>query len=200
MTKNDHNPALSSATVQPAIAMLETQSIAAGVEMTDAILWESDIDLLFATHVQPGKYVVLFTGSIEDLRSALRRGAEVARGDLVDQLLIPQVDPRVCEVLRRRDEPIPMGGDELDAVGIIETTTVASCIVAADIALKEANVELLELRIANGLGGKSYASLTGEVSDVRSSVQAGARSAEAAARLARHVVIAKPHPDLATYL
>ncbi len=71
---------------------------------------------------------------------------------------------------------------------------------SADIALKEAHVELLELRIANGLGGKSYVSMTGEVSDVRSSVQAGARSAESAARLARHVVIAKPHPDLATHL
>ncbi len=200
MTKNDYNPTMGSAAIQPAIAMLETQSIAAGIEMTDAILWESDIELLFATHVQPGKYIVLFGGSIEDLRSALRRGAEVARGDLVDQLLIPQVDQRVCEALRRRDESAPIGAGELDAVGVIETTTVSSCIVSADIALKEAHVELLELRIANGLGGKSYVSMTGEVSDVRSSVQAGARSAESAARLARHVVIAKPHPDLATHL
>lgn len=88
MQNNDHNPTLSGAELQPAIALLETASVAAGIEMTDAILWESDIELLFATPVQPGKYVVLFTGSIEDLRSALRRGAEVARGDLVDQLLI----------------------------------------------------------------------------------------------------------------
>ncbi|QDV06516.1 BMC domain protein [Planctomycetes bacterium Poly30] len=200
MTKNDYNPTIGSAVIQPAIAMLETQSVAAGIEMTDAILWESDIELLFATHVQPGKYVVLFTGSIDALRSALRRGVEVARGDLVDQLLIPQIDPRVCEALRRRDEPLSPADGELDAVGVIETTTVSSCIAAADIALKEANVELLELRIANGLGGKSYVSMTGEVSDVRSSIQAGARHAESSARLARHVVIAKPHPELVAYL
>ena len=200
MSKNDHNPTISDVAIQPAIAMLETQSVAAGIEMTDAILWESDIELLFATHVQPGKYVVLFTGSVDALKSALRRGAEVARGDLVDQLLIPQVDPRVCEALRRRDEAVAAAGAELDAIGVVETTTVSSCLLAADIALKEAHVELMELRIANGLGGKSYVSMTGEVSDVRSSVQAGARSAESAARLARHVVIAKPHPDLTTYL
>ncbi|MDG1050741.1 MAG: BMC domain-containing protein [Planctomycetota bacterium] len=102
MQNNDHNPTLSGAEVQPAIALLETASVAAGIEMTDAILWESDIELLFATPVQPGKYVVLFTGSIEALRSALRRGAEVARGDLVDQLLIPQVEAGVCEALVRR--------------------------------------------------------------------------------------------------
>ena len=55
MSKNDYNPTVSGAAIQPAIAMLETQSVAAGIEMTDAILWESDIELLFATHVQPGK-------------------------------------------------------------------------------------------------------------------------------------------------
>ena len=59
----------------------------------------------------------------------------------------------MCEALKREDEPIPSG--ELDALGVIETTTVASCIVAADIALKEASVDLLDLRVANGLGGKS---------------------------------------------
>lgn len=198
MQRNDYNPTLSKAELQPAIALLEVSSVAVGIEVTDAILWESEIELLFATHVQPGKYVTLFTGSVEDLRSALRRGAEIARGDLVDQLLIPQVHPGVCEALRREDEPISQG--ELDALGVIETTTVASCIVAADLALKEAEVELLELRIANGLGGKSYVTMMGEVSDVRSSVQAGARSAETAARLARQVVIAKPHPDLAAFL
>jgi len=42
--------------------------------------------------------------------------------------------------------------------------------------------------------------MTGEVSDVRSSVQAASGSAEASGRLARHVVIAKPHPDLAGHL
>lgn len=198
MQRNDYNPTIHKVDVLPAIAVLETSSVAAGIEMANAILWESDIELLFSTHVQPGKYVVLFTGSIDGLRSALRRGAEVARGDLVDQLLIPQVHPGVLDALRREDEPIAQG--ELDALGVIETTTVASCISAADIALKEAGVELLELRIANGLGGKSYVSMMGEISDVRSSVQAGAKSAEAAARLARHVVIANVHPDLASHL
>ena len=62
----------------------------------------------------------------------------------------------------------------LDAIGVIETTTVASSILSADAALKTATVDLIDIRIANGLGGKSFFTVTGEVSDVRSAVMAGA--------------------------
>tara|TARA_R110002096_G_scaffold24453_12_gene77164 strand:+ start:34447 stop:35016 length:570 start_codon:yes stop_codon:yes gene_type:complete len=184
-------------TLGPAIALLELCSIARGVEVADAILWESDIELLFATPVQPGKYVMLFTGSVVDLESAVMRGRELGGKDLVDQLLIPQVHPQVEVGLRRRDGHID---GQIDALGVIETTTVASAVLAADTALKQATVDLLELRIANGLGGKSYLSVTGEVSDVRSAVQAGARSAEDGGKLARQVVIPRPHPSLVKHL
>ena len=195
---NDHNPALrDDLALGTATGLLELSSIARGVEVADAILWESEIELLFATHVQPGKYVMLFTGSVQDLGSALRRGAEIAGADLVDQLLIPQVHPQVEGALRRRDGQIQ---GTIDAVGVVETTTVASAVRAADVALKEATVDLMELRIANGLGGKSYLSITGEVSDVRSSVAAGAGLAEGEGCLSRQVVIPRPHPDLVRFL
>ncbi len=197
MTRNDYNPVLRDVAAEPAIAALELCSVARGFEVADAILKEASLEVLFATPVHPGKYVVLFTGGIEDLASALRRGAAVAQGDLVDQLLIQQVHPQVLKTLRRRDGEVT---GMIDALGIIETATVASCIRAADQALKRATVDLLDLRIANGLGGKSYVSLTGEVSDVRAAVQAGAGVAEAEGRLQRQVVIPQPHPDLVRHL
>jgi len=197
MYPNDRNPALrSEVPMGPAIALLETCSVARGIEVADTILWESDIELLTSAPVQPGKYVMLFTGSVEDLACAVRRGAEIAGSDLVDQLLIPNVDPQV-EVSLRREGHI---NGRIDALGVVETTTVASAVLAADVALKKATIDLLELRIANGLGGKSYFTLTGEVSDVRSSVAAGAQSAEASGHLARQVVIPRPHPDLVRHL
>lgn len=197
-TKNDYNPDLrEDVGLGPAIALLELCSIARGVEVADAILWESEIEMLFATPVQPGKYVMLFTGSVQDLRSALARGAEIACDDLVDQLLIPQVHPQVELALRRRDGHVE---GTIDAIGVVETTTVASSILAADAALKRATVDLLELRIANGLGGKSFFSLTGEVSDVRSAVAAGAGGAESTGHLARQVVVPRPHPELTRHL
>jgi len=61
-------------------------------------------------------------------------------------------------------------------------------------------VDLIDFRIANGLGGKSFFTITGEVSDVRSSVAAGARSAQERGLLAREVVIPRPHPELVRHL
>ena len=197
MTRNDVNPELAGETLGPCIGLLETCSVARGVEVADAVLWEADVELLVATPVQPGKYVVLFSGSVQDVASALRRGAEVAGADLVDRLQIQQVHPQVEIGLRRRGGQI---NGHLDAVGVVETSTVAASILAADAALKTATVDLLDLRIANGLGGKSFFTLTGEVSDVRSSVVAGARVAEELGTLARQVVIPRPHPELGRHL
>ncbi|MCC6408312.1 MAG: BMC domain-containing protein [Planctomycetes bacterium] len=198
MERNDYNPEMrADVKLAHCIGLLELCSVARGVEVADAVLWQARIELLFSTPVHPGKYVLLFTGSVDDVRAGVRRGAEIAGADLVDQLMIPQIHEQVVPILKRNGGRIK---GELDAIGLIETTTVASAIVAADIALKTATVDLIDLRIANGLGGKSFLTLTGEVSDVRSSVAAGARSAQEKGLLAREVVIARPHPDLVHHL
>jgi len=198
MNRNDRNPELREGLEPEAcIGLLELCSVARGVEVTDAILWEAQVEVLFATPVQPGKYVVLLTGSVLDVQLALQRGAAVAGGDLVDELHIPQIHEQIVPMLRRNGGSIQ---GQLDAVGVVETTTIASTILAADVALKTASVDLLDMRIANGLGGKSFFTLTGEVSDVRSSASAGAKSAEGTGKLARQVVIARPHADLVHHL
>ncbi len=168
-----------------------------GIEAADALLWEAAVELLFSSPVQPGKYVLLFSGSVEDVRSSLRRGEELGGQDVIDRLHIPQVHEQVELALKRTDEYIE---GKLDAIGIVETTTVASAILAADRALKKATVDLFDLRIANGLGGKSYLSLVGEVSDVRAAVTEAASRAAEEGRLSRDVVIPNPHEDLSRYL
>jgi len=198
MNRNDVNPDLREGVAMgPCIGLLELCSVARGVEVANALLWEAEVELLFSSPVQPGKYVMLFTGPVDDVRAAMRCGEEVAGKDVVDRLLIQQVHEQVEAALRRRGGHLD---GVLDAIGVVETTTVAAAIVAADLALKAASVDLLDLRIANGLGGKSFLTLVGEVSDVRSSVAAGAQSAEQGGLLARQVVIPRPHPDLALHL
>lgn len=198
MNRNDHNPEIrDDAQMDVAIGVLELCSVARGVEVADAVLKEAHVEMLFATPVQPGKYVMLFTGSVASVRASAARGAALAASDLVDQLVIPQVHEQIVPMLKRKGGRI---NGTLDAVGVVETTTVASTIASADIALKTATVDLIDVRVANGLGGKSFFTMTGEVSDVRSSVAAGARAAQERGLLAREVVIASPHPELVRHL
>ena len=57
------------------------------------------------------------------------------------------------------------------ALGILETFTAASAIVAADTAAKTALVDLIELRLAKGMCGKSYLLLTGDVASVSAAIE-----------------------------
>ncbi len=176
---------------QPTIGVLEFSSIARGIEAADRVLKEATVEVLFARPVSPGKYVLLFTGSVEDVTSSLRAGAEVGADSLVDQLRLPAVHEDVFRALER-----PIAVPELHAVGVIETCTVASTILAADAAAKKAAVRLIEIRLAQGIGGKSYVTLTGGVADVEAAVGAGAALAEEKGLLLRRVVIPRPHLGL----
>jgi len=178
-------------THQPTIGLLEFASIATGIEACDRVLKEAVVDVLFARPVSPGKYVILFTGSVEDVRSSMRVGAELHPDHLVDRLVLAGVHDDVLRALTR-----PVEAPELDAVGVIETFTVASAIEAADAAVKRGSVALIELTLARGIGGKSFLTLTGEVSDVEAAVDAGAAGPIEAGLLLRKVVIPRPHPAM----
>lgn len=56
-------------------------------------------------------------------------------------------------------------------MGVLETYSAASIIVAADVAAKTAEVELIELRIAKGMCGKSYMMITGSVASVTAAIE-----------------------------
>jgi len=86
--------------------------------------------------------------------------------------------------------------ERVDAIGIVETFSVAASLRAADAAVKAASITLLEIRVARGLGGKAYFTLTGTVSAVDSAVAAGALLVQESGLLVYRTVIASPHPDL----
>ena len=54
---------------------------------------------------------------------------------------------------------------------MLETFSVPSMIVAADTAAKTSDVTLIELRLARGMGGKSYMLITGDVAAVSAAIE-----------------------------
>jgi microcompartment protein CcmL/EutN len=63
--------------------------------------------------------------------------------------------------------------------------------------LKAADIEMIELRLAKGLGGKAYFSFTGEVGAVRESEKVAREFLAEKGMLVYSTVIPGPHKDLA---
>lgn len=177
--------------LQPCIGLLESDSVACGMEGLDRMAKTASVEVLLACPVSPGKWISLITGTVEDVTSSVDSAAELISDSVVDSLILPNVHPSVVPALRGEGR-----AETLDALGIVETFSVASCIVAADAAAKRAVVQLLEMGLANGLGGKSYFTLTGAPAEVRTAVATAAATARERNLLVREVVIPQVHPDL----
>jgi len=177
--------------MHPALLLLEFDSIAVGIEAGDAMAKRSLLGTLRAGTVQPGRYLVLAGGEVADVEEARAAGLTVGAGCLVDQIFLPDVHPEVVTALvgARRTE-------SRDALGIIETRTVAATIGAADAGVKGADVTLIEILLADGLGGKAYVLFSGEVSDVEAAVELGAASLSRRQGLVARVVIPQIHGEM----
>jgi len=174
-----------------ALGMIEVNSVAAGIEVGDSMLKIASTTLVVAQPVCPGKFIVMVRGEVAAVKSAVETGEEVANESLVDSLVIPSVHKQVFESIAGATD-IPEEG----ALGSIETFSLASCIYAADAAVKSANVSLIEVRLGRGLGGKSYLILTGDVSAVSEAVRVGVSTEECAGMIVRSVVVPNPHPSI----
>lgn len=181
--------------VKPCIGLLEFSSIAAGYEATDAAMKEAPIEVLLSRPASPGKHLLLVTGEVDDVKSSLARGRMGRQDVILDELVLPNAHPDLAAALAG---PRPTKG--IEAVGVVETLTVATAIVAADIAVKRATVHLLCLVLANVIGGKAYFGVAGETSNVEAAVEAAAEFARERAVLARTMILPSPDPRLIDYL
>ncbi|MGQ9557373.1 MAG: BMC domain-containing protein [Desulfurispora sp.] len=170
-----------------AIGLVEFNSIARGIAAADIMVKTAAVELLAANPICPGKYMALVGGDVAAVSAAVKAGVAAGGQAVVDDFVLPNVHPAVFPAITASSTV-----EQLQALGIIETFTVASLIVAADQAAKAAEVELIEIRLAAGLGGKSYVTLTGDVAAVKAAVEAGAAKAADQGLLIDQVVIPSP--------
>jgi microcompartment protein CcmL/EutN len=135
--------------------------------------------------------MVMIGGEVGAVESSVEAGKAAADGCLIDDFIIPNVHPDVFGALGRSTMP-----DIGDALGILESFSVASLIEGADAAAKAGNVTLLEIRLAMALGGKAFATMTGDVASVQAAVDAGKAKIAERGMLTNAVVIPRPHQDV----
>jgi microcompartment protein CcmL/EutN len=179
----------------PALGLVELSSVARGLVVADAMVKKAPVELVFARAVSSGKFVVLVSGEVADVEEAMAAAVGVAEATLVDRLMLPQAAERLLAALRRH--VVSPRTDE--AVGVFETFSVASTVHAADAACKAAEVEVPELRLADGLGGKAYFVISGAQADVEAALFAAEHVTPTGMQLGREL-IPRPHEDLLKHL
>ena len=155
-----------------AIGLVEYKTVASGMTATDILVKTSDVEILQAETVCPGKYFALIEGSISAVKSAIEAAKKALPDKLIDSFVLGNPHDSIFQAIWGTTIVEQPG-----ALGILETYSVAQAIVGADVAAKTADVKLVELRLARGMCGKSYMILTGEVAAVTSAIEAAKKSA-----------------------
>ncbi len=176
---------------EPALALLEFRSIARGIKTCDEVLKKAEVQLLDARTLCPGKYMVLFAGPVAPVEESFKQGLAIGDDLMVDELFLPNAHPTLIPAMEACIAAPP-----IDALAVFETFTVASTIIAGDAAAKAANVHLIEMRLANGLGGKSFFTMTGAIAEIEAAVEAATKAIEHLAALVAVEVLPRPHKDL----
>jgi microcompartment protein CcmL/EutN len=178
----------------PALALFEFDSISIGIITGDAMVKAAPLGAIYAGTAHPGKYLVLVGGDTASVEVAVDVGREIGGSGVTDLVFLADAHPSVVAALSGESRATSLGDE---ALGIVETTTVASILDASDAGAKASAASIASIRLADGLGGKGYALFTGAVAEVEAAVDAAASRAEEHHTLIRSDVIAQLHIEMA---
>ncbi|MCW7753355.1 BMC domain-containing protein [Desulfobotulus sp. H1] len=166
------------------LGMVEAKSIAAGVELADGMMKAAAVELVRASTICSGRYLIFVAGDRDAVGTSIRFAEDSGRL-LVGSFILSNVSPQVLAVLKR-SQPAEEGA----AIGVIESRNVSSGVAAADGAVKRSAVRLVRLVTGQGINGKSYFVMSGDVASVKEAAEAA--EAILGRNLVEAVVIPKP--------
>jgi len=144
------------------MALLEFNSIAAGVLASDIMVKRSPIALLRCGTIHPGRFLILVGGSVASTEEAYAAGMQSGKAQhaLSDSIFLGDVHPYLHDaVLGIRQD---LSGD---ALAVVETRSSPVLLSAVDAAVKSTPVMLAEVRLGDDLGGHALALMCGDLSD-----------------------------------
>lgn len=174
-----------------ALAMAEFTTVSTGIRAADMMIKTAEVKVIEAEVVCPGKYIVLIEGELSAVRASVDAVRVAFSEKLIDSFVLGNPHDSIF--------PAIYGSSEIEdkrALGVLETYSAASIILAADIAAKTSIVSLIELRIARGMCGKSYMLLTGEVAAVEAAIEKAKAEVKDGTMFLDSSVIANPDDKL----
>lgn len=174
-----------------AIGLAEYKTVSSGITAADLMIKTSNIEIIQSSVVCPGKYIIIITGELSSVAAAID-AAKVQLGEMmVDSFVLGNPSEDIF--------PAIYGGGPVEnakSLGVLETFSVPTMIVAADTAAKTSEVKLVELRLARGMCGKSYMLLTGDVAAVSAAIEHAKEVAGKEGMLLDSTVIPNPDKEL----
>ena len=175
------------------VGAIEFSSIGVGFQAEDALLKAATVELMIARTICSGKYLIVFSGLVSDVQPAMETARLVGGDSVIDDLVVPSVHPTVFPAL---SQSVVLAPEDIGALGIIETFSAVSALIAADAAGKAANVTLFRLNLAMAMGGKGLLMMTGSVANVEAAVSAAVDAVKDHGLLASQTIIPRPQKEL----
>ncbi len=179
-----------------AVGIIELASIYKGYEVQDAVLKAAHVEKLVARTICSGKYIMIVRGEVADVETAMGIASDVGGFSVVNATTIPNIDPRIFPAIVGSTLLEPRGREKVGALLIIETFSVVSAIKAADIAVKEAPLDLLRIHVAMAVGGKGFVVITGDVAALEAAAGPAVDYCKGEGLLAGYVIVRNPHEDV----
>lgn len=178
-----------------ALALLEFETIAAGVLASDLMVKRSPIALLRCGTIHPGRFLILVGGSVASTEEAFMLGVQQGKTEhtLCDSVFLGDVHPDLHDAVLGTRQAI-----QGDALAVIETHSSPALLAAVDAAVKSTPVVLAEIRLGDDLGGHALALMGGDLTDVETAI--GICTERAGDQLLARTLLPRLDPELRTLL
>ena len=191
---------------QDVLAVLEYESIASGIFVLDTLVKESPIRILLVRIIDPGRYLIVFTGSIAVVDAAYKKAIRGNETTPVLSIFIPQLHGDIIPALTqgglglKGKKQQSLEDIKIDSLGILESNSIALGIEAADRAAKYARVRVLQIRIGDEMGGKASVMITGTVGEVEAALDWAGEMLQKKGVLKGKTLIPNPQEEILPHL
>ena len=181
--------------MKKAIAVIEFTTVSTGIKAADIMAKTSDIEIVESMAVCPGKYMTVIAGLLSSVTASVQAATSACGERLISSFILGNPDESLLPAIYGSTKI-----EKISALGVFETFDAATAVMAADTAAKTAIIDLIEIRLAKGMCGKSFVTLTGEVSAVEAAINRAAAVAGEAGMLLDSCIIANPDKQLERFI
>ncbi len=175
----------------PALGIVELSHIARGIVVADAALKRAAVDLFASRPISGGKHLIFMQGEVAVVEESMDAAVGRAGKSLLDRLMLPFAHAQLWSMM---PDPVVGSGWQGESVAIVETSTICAAVGACDAAAKAADVHLCDMRLGEGIAGKAFFTMSGDLTQIEAARDAAVHVA--GDRLLHVELIAQPASEI----